>query len=170
MKSIIWGRNWVLNFILSETFIQNISDTSPKNNGHNYLFHLCRNTLNFEFRYSKNGCKWSFKYLNEYSVKRDFPWVFQFSWWLQTCRYAIEEIGCYYDEYSKLRAHIVRINRRKGWIHMLLDFLKISWFFKKSHFFNIILQRNHLNLRIKLYSSVSVLWQWSILFLKGESP
>ena len=58
--------------------------------------------------------------------QRDFSWVFQFSWWLQTCRYAIEEIGCYSDEYSELRAHMVCINRRKGWIHMLLDLLNIG--------------------------------------------
>ena len=44
----------------------------------------------------------------------------------------MEGTGGYYDEYSELRAHIVCINRRKGWIHMLLNVLKISQFFK-SH-------------------------------------
>ena len=47
----------------------------------------------------------------------------------------MEETGGYYDEYSELRAHIVCIHRRKGWIHMLLDLLEIGRFFKKSHFF-----------------------------------
>ena len=46
----------------------------------------------------------------------------------------MEGTGGYYDEYSELRAHIVCINRRKGWIHTLLNLLKISRFFLKSHF------------------------------------
>ena len=47
----------------------------------------------------------------------------------------MEGTGGYYDEYSELRAHIVCINRRKGWIHTLFNLLKIGRFFKKSLFF-----------------------------------
>ena len=59
---------------------------------------------------------------------------------VQTRRYEVEGTGGYYDEYSELRAHIVCINRRKGWIHTLLNLLKISRCFLKSHFLNTILQ------------------------------
>ena len=81
------------------------------------------------------------KYLSEYPLKRDVSWGFQISWGVQTRRYEVEGTGGYYDEYSEFRAHIVCINRRKGWIHTLLYLLKISRFQKKNHvFLNRILQ------------------------------
>ena len=59
-------------------------------------------------------------------VKRDFSWVSKIHRGVKTRRYEVEGTGGYYDEYSELRAHIVCINRRKGWIHTLVNLLKIN--------------------------------------------
>ena len=78
--------------------------------------------------------------VSEYSIKRDFSWVFGISWEPETPQHVKEgRSGCHW-KYSELRTQIVPINRRKDWIHTLNEFEKIGRFFKKSLFLAVIFQ------------------------------
>ena len=74
-------------------------------------------------------------YLSEYSIKRDFSWVFGISWESETSQYVKEARSGYHWKYSELRTQMVPINRRKDWIHTLNEFDKIGRFSKKITFF-----------------------------------